>query len=284
MFCTYCGKEIAEETIFCPYCGKQVGQSLGQQTCAQQPLGQQNTYGQSDNQNYGQAYYQPPKKKSNVGLIIGTVVVGVLVFVGIGAFLANKPSDHVIDQYADQNTDQYTNQNTDDNGNSDPDKANEIEEMMADTWENQSDDMTGKKMYFTHDLVNKEENSYWEFLDNKSARLVMGEGSYYEANYTHIRDEIGMMYTEFKFPQYGLPYDELLRVTNERIESDSSCSGYVVIVFTDMVLHNADGSTETMDNSTPVMYYGVTYDKGDYTLYDIVGANSASYYNFICDK
>ncbi len=280
MFCTYCGKEIAEETIFCPYCGKQVGQSLGQQTCAQQPLGQQNTYGQSDNQNYGQAYYQPPKKKSNVGLIIGIVVVGVLVFVGIGAFLANKPSDHVIDQYADQ----YTNQNTDDNGNSDPDKANEIEEMMADTWENQSDDMTGKKMYFTHDLVNKEENSYWEFLDNKSARLVMGEGSYYEANYTHIRDEIGMMYTEFKFPQYGLTYDELLRVTNERIESDSSCSGYVVIVFTDMVLHNADGSTETMDNSTPVMYYGVTYDKGDYTLYDIVGANSASYYNFICDK
>ena len=280
MFCTYCGKEIAEETIFCPYCGKQVGQSLGQQTCAQQPLGQQNTYGQSDNQNYGQAYYQPPKKKSNVGLIIGIVVVGVLVFVGIGAFLANKPSDHLIDQYADQ----YTNQNTDDNGNSDPDKANEIEEMMADTWENQSDDMTGKKMYFTHDLVNKEENSYWEFLDNKSARLVMGEGSYYEANYTHIRDEIGMMYTEFKFPQYGLTYDELLRVTNERIESDSSCSGYVVIVFTDMVLHNADGSTETMDNSTPVMYYGVTYDKGDYTLYDIVGANSASYYNFICDK
>ena len=280
MFCTYCGKEIAEETIFCPYCGKQVGQSLGQQTCAQQPLGQQNTYGQSDNQNYGQAYYQPPKKKSNVGLIIGIVVVGVLVFVGIGAFLANKPSDHLIDQYADQ----YTNQNTDDNGNSDSDKANEIEEMMADTWENQSDDMTGKKMYFTHDLVNKEENSYWEFLDNKSARLVMGEGSYYEANYTHIRDEIGMMYTEFKFPQYGLTYDELLRVTNERIESDSSCSGYVVIVFTDMVLHNADGSTETMDNSTPVMYYGVTYDKGDYTLYDIVGANSASYYNFICDK
>ena len=41
---------------------------------------------------------------------------------------------------------------------------------------------------------------------------------------------------------------------------------------------------ETMDSSNAVMYYGVSYDKGDYTLYDIVGANSASYYNFICDK
>ena len=61
-------------------------------------------------------------------------------------------------------------------------------------------------MYFTHDLVSKEENSYWEFLDNKSAKLVMEEGSYYEANYTHIRDEIGMMYTEYKFSQYPSSY------------------------------------------------------------------------------
>ena len=156
--------------------------------------------------------------------------------------------------------------------------------MMADTWESQSVDMTGKVMYATKDGVTKDENSYWEFADNKKAKLVMGDGGYFEGDYIILTDKLGMLYTEFKFQEYGLTYDELLSVTNARIEGDSSCNGYVVIAFSNLEMHNADGSVDPLDSSKAVMYYGVSYDRGNLTLYDIVGANSASYYNFICDK
>ena len=106
----------------------------------------------------------------------------------------------------------------------------------------------------------------------------------FEAEYVVKTGNEGRHYTAEEFPDYGLTYDELLSVTTARKEADPSCNGYVVIVFTNMVVHNEDGTTETLDPSKPVLYYGVTYDRSDKTVYDIVGANSAAYYNFICDK
>ncbi|WP_408071561.1 zinc-ribbon domain-containing protein [Butyrivibrio sp. JL13D10] len=313
MFCENCGKEIQDWAKFCPYCGKPVRKghtpqesvgsqpqqySQGQVYDQPQQYSQGQVYDQAQPYDQGQIYQQTnslqganyqykPQKKNNVGLIIGIIAGVVLLFIAGAAVLLvslfstlNKTSGNGdSDAAANAILEQYI----DENGDFNPD-TNELTSQVADTWTDQSVDMTGKILFATDDGTTKNENSRWEFVDNKKALLVMGDGDYFEADYVVLTGKLGMLYTEFKFPEFGLTFDELSQVTEARMSSDPKCNGYVVIVFDNIVIHHSDGTTEEVNNSTGVLYYGVSYDKGSSTLYDIVGANSANYYNFICDK
>jgi len=69
MRCPSCGREIREESRFCEHCGRQV--SVGVQST--QPL--------------GPPVAQPPRKKSNVALVIGVTIVAIVVILAV-IFLA----------------------------------------------------------------------------------------------------------------------------------------------------------------------------------------------------
>ena len=269
------------------------------QNVNQQMYGSQNGYQQAPgyqqgpvnpqgypNMQQGAGYYQPqPKKKGGSGVIIAIVVVILLLLLSIGAFIAIKIKSAVdtIGGTAQAMAEGIVEAYTDGNGAFDSDKAFENQGQTLKSLTSKGIDMTGKTMYATHDGVTREEDSYWEFTNDQKAMLVFGEGEYFEADYKVLEGTLGMLYTDFEFPEYGLTYDELFMVTKARTDSDDSCNGYVMIEFDNLMEHKADGSTESV-GSGRVLYYGVSYDKGDSTYYDIVGANSASYYNFLCDK
>ncbi len=95
MFCSYCGKEIPDNSSACQFCGAVLSQA--QQVPPQAP--QQAPYGAPQQAPY-QAPYQgqynapytpptPPKKKSKAPMIIG-IVVGILVVLGIIGFIASS--------------------------------------------------------------------------------------------------------------------------------------------------------------------------------------------------
>lgn len=231
-----------------------------------------------ENNSKKKTYYKPtytdiPSEgnKSKVPIIIVIVVVVILLLGCLRMLLssiANMDSSHQLEESPIV-------------GSENP-KENEFTGMMADTWKEQSEDLSGHILYYTYDGETPEE-SYWEFEDSQKARLYMGDGSYYEADYIVLKDELGMLYTEFKYPDYGLTYEELERVTEANIKEDETCEGYIVVAFENMEMYDADGAYVESDegSSTGMFYYGVSYLKDNHRLYDIVGANSAAYYQFV---
>lgn len=312
MFCGNCGREIEDGARFCTYCGTPVEQNASQQNMATPSENQQTYAGPNFQQapvntqaypNYQQApmnpqgypnyqqgpgYYQPqqPKKKSGAGLLIAIIVVVILLVAALAFIIVNRVKSALsnVSGSAEIAAEAIVSTYSDSTGHFDSEKAYDEQRQTVESLAIASVDMTDKIMYATHDGVTREEDSHWDFIDKDKAMLYFGENEYYEADYKILTGTLGMLYTDFEFPQYGLTFDELSRVTKSRMDSDESCEGYVVIVFDNLLQHNADGSTESVNSSGSVMYYGVTYDLGHTTYYDVVGANSASYYNFICDK
>ena len=105
MFCTNCGKELAEGTKFCTNCGKALdGESVqiqpaavnqSQQAYAQQPQYQsfQGQPQQAVNYSNGQFQNNPVKKKSKKGLIIALSILAAVAVLVIGAFFATRLSE-----------------------------------------------------------------------------------------------------------------------------------------------------------------------------------------------
>ena len=105
MFCTNCGKELAEGTKFCTNCGKALdGESVqiqpaavnqSQQAYAQQPQYQsfQGQPQQAVNYSNGQFQNNPVKKKSKKGLIIAMSILAAVAVLVIGAFFATRLSE-----------------------------------------------------------------------------------------------------------------------------------------------------------------------------------------------
>ena len=105
MFCTNCGKELAEGTKFCTNCGnalsgenvqiQPVAVNKSQQAYAQQPQYQsfQGQPQQAVNYSNGQFQNIPAKKKSKKGLIIALSILAAVAVLVIGAFFATRLSE-----------------------------------------------------------------------------------------------------------------------------------------------------------------------------------------------
>lgn len=124
--------------------------------------------------------------------------------------------------------------------------------------------------------VNNEE-SYWEFYEN-TAKLYDSEDLYMLCDYEMYYDVQAMSFISEELSEYGITYDEQVRITSSYPEYVH----YFCLLFTNVEIYENGVYTQNT-SAEKVPYYGFILEEDNSYYYDMVGMNSADYYAFYSD-
>lgn len=124
--------------------------------------------------------------------------------------------------------------------------------------------------------VNNEE-SYWEFYEN-TAKLYDSEDLYMLCDYEMYYDVQAMNFIAEELSEYGITYDEQVRITSSYPEYVH----YFCLLFTNVEIYENGVYTQNT-SAEKVPYYGFILEEDDSYYYDMVGMNSVDYYAFYSD-